>query len=528
MKGLLRAGVLLAVVGVTAGRPGADAQSTSTPARRTYDVEAYDVDGAKLLQVVDIENAVYPFLGPDRTVADIEAARAALEKLYRDRGFSSVVVELPAQTVADDIVRLHVVEATVGRLRVTGSRYFSPDGIRQEAAAFAEGGVPNIDKAQKELAQLNRASDLRVTPVLRAGVVPGTVDVDLKVSDTFPLHASVELNNDHNQYTEPLRTIATIHYDDLWQLEHSVSFTYDVAPQDRANSEIFAGSYLAPLANSPVSLLVSGYHSNSNVASLASTTVLGKGYSVGGRAIYQFPNISGLSQSISLGIDFKDVAEKIQISTTPATSAIIEYWPITATYNLQQEGAKTSAKLALSVTVGTPGLGSNTSDFENTRFDARPEFVHVNLDLDETETLWRGFQASQRVVGQIADGSLVSSEEFAAGGLTSVRGYLQAEAVGDEGLTGSLELLTPSLAPSGARWLDSLKVFAFADGGSVWVLLPQVDQTKFFALASAGAGLRLALLRHLTADVALAVPFISGVATHADHPRATFSLKSDF
>jgi hemolysin activation/secretion protein len=195
---------------------------------------------------------------------------------------------------------------------------------------------------------------------------------------------------------------------------------------------------------------------------------------------------------------------------------------------VQRDATRAATKVTVSVTVGVPGLGANTAEFEGKGFNARPEFIHVNLDVSQSETLWRGFEATQRLIGQIADGPLVSSEQIAAGGFTSIRGYLQSEAIGDEGVTGALELITPSLAPRWAGVFDDLRLYAFTDGGEVWVLQPAPDQTQAFPLASAGLGLRLAILRHLRGDLAVGVPFLSGVATHADRPRATFSVKSEF
>jgi hemolysin activation/secretion protein len=511
---------------VTSPAPPTTAAAPGAPAR-IFDVEAYDVDGARLLPSVEVEAAVYPYLGPGRTAQDIEQARTALEKAYRDHGYQSVVVELPAQTVADNIVRLHVIEAPVGRLRVTGSRYFSPEAIKREASAFQEGKVPDIAQAQQQLTELNRLPDRRVTPLLRAGVVPGTVDVDLKVTDTLPLHADVEFSNDHNQYTTPLRTSATIRYGNLWQLGHSAAFTYSVAPENRADSEVFAGSYLAPLINTPFSLLAFGYDSNSDVATIGGTTVLGKGYAVGFRVVDQWPRLGDFAQSLSFGFDFKHFDENISLTSSSSTDAI-EYWPLDLTYNLKRDGVKTSTKVSLGVTAGVRGVGSDTYDFENKRAFARPNFIHVNLDATQTELLWLGWRASQHIVGQLSDGPLVSSEQFAGGGLTSVRGYLQSEAIGDEGLTGNLELISPSLASRWAGVFDDLRLYVFSDGGAVWVLQPLPAEAKFLPLASAGAGLRVELLRHLKGEVALAVPFISGSATHADRPRATFTLRSDF
>jgi phosphoribosylformylglycinamidine synthase len=66
------------------------------------------------------------------------------------------------------------------------------------------------------------------------------------------------------------------------------------------------------------------------------------------------------------------------------------------------------------------------------------------------------------------------------------------------------------------------------DGAVLRVLDPLAQQADFFTLASAGLGMRLELFKHLKGDVVAAVPLISGPATRSDHPRVTFSLKSDF
>ena len=89
----------------------------------TFDVEAYDVDGARLIGEAEIETAVYPFLGPGQTrETRREGARGAGEGLSR-QGLPVGGRGDPAQTVGDAVIRLHVIEAPIGRLRVTGSRY---------------------------------------------------------------------------------------------------------------------------------------------------------------------------------------------------------------------------------------------------------------------------------------------------------------------------------------------------------------------------------------------------------------------
>jgi hemolysin activation/secretion protein len=116
-----------------------------------------------------------------------------------------VYVEVPQQTGGRGIIYLKVVEAPVGRLRVKGSRYFLPSKIKAQADSMAEGTVPNFNEITKDIQALNRWRDRKITPELRAGVVPGTVDIDLNVEDKLPLHGSLELNNQYNANTVPLR-----------------------------------------------------------------------------------------------------------------------------------------------------------------------------------------------------------------------------------------------------------------------------------------------------------------------------------
>jgi len=127
--------------------PEAGAESTppSTPSSEPkFDLEAYDVDGNTLLDTPTIEAAVYPFLGPDRTRDDVGAARDALQKAYQSRGYQSVVVEVPQQNARTGIVRFHIVEAPVGRLRVVDSQYHLPSRIKEQVPSLREGRVPNF------------------------------------------------------------------------------------------------------------------------------------------------------------------------------------------------------------------------------------------------------------------------------------------------------------------------------------------------------------------------------------------------
>lgn len=506
---------------------GTAPQATPPPsAPRTVEIDAYDVDGNTVLDRGAIEEAVYPFLGPGRTKDDVESARAALERSYQAHGYQSVVVEIPPQVVKEGVVKLHVVEAPVGRLRVVGAQYHSLAELKSEVPSLHEGAVPDFNQAQQEISDANLPGR-HVTPVLKPGRTPGTVDVDLQVADVNPLHASVEVDNDHSQNTRSLRTTETVRDDDFLMMGNSLSLTALLAPQDVSNALVIAASDLAPIRGTPWSILTFGYDSNSDVTTLGSSSVLGKGYSVGMRGVLQLPSFGEFSHTLSFGADFKSFLETLSLANT-SSGVTVDYTPLTASYSIQQSTSASAMAATASLTLGLRGLGNGVAVFEAKRAFARSDYIRFNLDASETYSFWGDMEVAARLSGQAADSPLVSSEQFAAGGLTSVRGYLQSEAVGDYGLVESLELRSPSIAKYVGSYLNEWRFFAFGDGAQVFTLDALAGQTSTFRLASAGVGTRIWALDTLSGQVLVGIPFIAGTATKAYQPYTQFSVKAEF
>jgi hemolysin activation/secretion protein len=507
-----------------------------------FDIDEYRIEGADKLQQIEVEEAVYPFLGPKRSADDVEKARAALEQRYHDKGFQAVSVTIPAQNPQNGVVVLKVAENPVGRVRVKGSRYFDTAAIKKKATSLAEGTVPNFNEVTKDIVALNQWPDRRITPALRAGETPGTVDVDLNVEDKLPVHGSVELNNRQAPYTAPLRLSASFTYDNLWQLGHSLNFSYQVAPQDPANAEIFSGSYLARLPdNDFVSALLYGVQSNSNVATVGGTNVIGPGHIIGARGVFTLPPLENLFHSVSIGADYKYFAEQVENGTALAFSAPIGYVPGVATYNATWQTGGSLTLLAAGVTFGLRGIGSNQAAYEVRRDGAQGNFVHFNVDVSNTRELPDGFQLFTRMQGQLASQPLVSSEQFSAGGLDTVRGYLESEVLGDTGAAGTLELRSPNIAPvlqsslrddSGAapkfNYFNEWRIFAYLDGASVMVLQPLPEQQSAFDLWSYGVGTRFIMADHLNGMVVLTVPMITQAFTRAGERRVFFRIWGEF
>jgi hemolysin activation/secretion protein len=516
--------------------PPADA-APPTPIDKTprFFIREFRVDGAgKILSRDDIEAAVYPFLGPYRSAADVESARAALEQAYRDKGYQTVTVAIPAQHTGSGIIHLAVSLGEVGRLTVTGSRFFSIDEIKREAPSLEEGQSPNFTQVQQDLVSLNQVPDRRVTPSVQPGAIPGTVDVNLAVKDTFPLHGSLELNNRYSANTDPLRLNGTVSYANLWQLEHEISFSFQLAPQDTNQVNVFSGYYLARIPDLDwITFMLQGTDQNSNVNTLGGIGVAGKGKIIGGRAIFTLPQLTNYYHSLSLGVDYKHFDQDITIAGTPGL-APVTYNPFSAAYsgswiNRNSENKVTSeTDLDASIVLSIRQWASGESVIEQQRFGADGSFIYFRGDVSHTHDLPLGFQIFAKLQGQAADKPLINSEQFSAGGLGTVRGYLESEELGDNGLGETLELRTPSLGDFIGKAVDDWRFYIFGDAAQLTIDDALPGQQEKFKLASIGAGTRLKLQDHYNGSFDLGIPLDAGPNTQAYSPLMTFRVWAEF
>ncbi len=489
-------------------------------------IQEYRVEGAQRLPRIEVEEAVYPFLGPGRTPDDVEQARSALEKVYQAKGYQTVAVEIPQQQVRGGVVMLQVVEAPVGRLRVKGSRFFSLDEIKKRVPSLAEGNVPDFNQVAREIVALNQLPDRRITPELRPGVEPGTVDVDLNVKDTFPLHGNLELNNRYSANTTPLRFNASLSYNNLWQMGHSIGASFQIAPERPSDAIVYSGYYLARIPGVEwLSFMLQGTRQNSNVSTLGGGAVAGNGEVIGGRVMINLPAGKDFFHSLSLGLDYKHFSQDLFIGNQ-YTGTPITYFPASVNYNAAWVGKGYATELNAAVVASLRGVGNDQYEFDNRRYNADGGFLYLRGDLSHTRDLPYGFEIFGQAQGQVAGQPLVDSEQFSGGGLDTVRGYLESEVLGDNALLGSVELRSPSLPEF--MGINEWRVFVFTEGGVLTLNDPLPEQQSQFTLASVGVGTRMQMFKHLNGSLDVGLPLISQSVTPAESVLMTFRIWGDF
>jgi len=207
----------------------------STNAGPKFKVEKYLLSGNTVLSPASIGHVftnVPDAFGTNVTFADIRSALGELQMAYRERGFVTVSVSLPPQKLTNATVKIKITEGHLAAINVKGNNYFSTANVLRALPSPHTNMLLNSHVFQRELDLANASRDRQIYPVIGPGLEPGTSELTLKVKDTLPLHARVEINNQAPPGTPDSRVSFNAQYDNLWQLEHQIGVNYSFSPVD--------------------------------------------------------------------------------------------------------------------------------------------------------------------------------------------------------------------------------------------------------------------------------------------------------
>ena len=109
-----------------------------------------------------------------------------------------------------------------------------------------------------------------------------------------------------------------------------------------------------------------------------------------------------------------------------------------------------------------------------------------------------------------------------------MRGYLESAALGDSGYFGTLELRSPSFIGKTDDKANEWRVYAFLEGGDLYVNDPLPDSTSSYRLASFGFGTHVRAFDHLNGSMDVGIPLITQGQTLAHDVFVTFRVWADF
>ncbi|MCC5793461.1 MAG: ShlB/FhaC/HecB family hemolysin secretion/activation protein [Chromatiales bacterium] len=117
-----------------------------------------------------------PLEGRMATLAELFAAVELLNERYAARRCVTCRAFLPAQDVREGVVRIELVEARVGQVRLADPAY-TRRSYYEQRLTVAPGQLFRIERLESDLVRLNSTGQARARSQLAAGEQFGTVDI---------------------------------------------------------------------------------------------------------------------------------------------------------------------------------------------------------------------------------------------------------------------------------------------------------------------------------------------------------------
>lgn len=235
------------------------------------------------------------------------------------------------------------------------------------------------------------------------------------------------------------------------------------------------------------------------------------------------------------------------IKVTPPTYSTLDYLPLSLNYNasLQDAFGPATAGLGSSANLWYSSSffsGSSSSNSPPTSLNgvaslrkiinsdqASGHWVILRPSVSQEIDFYTNWVTSFRADGQWASEPVLSTEQFGAGGVNSVRGYHEGEVFGDTGWHLSLDQQTPPCIVGMIRDGTPLTVrgSAYMDYARVYLLDPQGRQGST-PLWGTGFGFSASAGSHWQAQFLFSWPLLSAGTVPAGKPFFNFSLTAQF
>lgn len=457
------------------------------------DIARFEVEGDTLLGAPEVERLVAPMAGTGRAYGDIQRAVDALQQAYARAGYTTVRVSVPEQELRGGVVRLHVSQAAIGTVTVTGNEHFSADNIRASLPQLQPGRVPDLRAISGSVQLANDSPAKQVGVSLADGAAPGTIDAKVSVADNNPLRVIATLDNTGTPASGRWRTGIALQHANLFDRDQVGTLAYTTSPDSPSGMrlELYSLGYRIPLygMGDSIDLVYGKSSANSPASSPTLGGVLGftgKGDIYGVRWNHFLGRSGEHSARLVLGIDRKRIDSRCDIGgetvsiapPTPPISSCVPY--TTAPLSLSYIGQRESVGETLGYSLGiSRNLASGTRytnlDGRTDRYsyltagnrDTRDGFVVLRGGVSWFKALAGGLEDWQvRLNGsaQYAHAPLVASEQFGLTGQSAVRGFQERAVAADSGAIVNAELYTPELAGR-AGLPGQLRALVFYDAG---------------------------------------------------------------
>jgi len=505
-----------------------------------FDITRFQVDGNTILTTETVQALVAPFAGKGKVYGDVQKALEALEGEFRRLGYGTVNVYVPEQELTSGVVRLVVSEGVIGKITVTGNKFFNEENVRAGLPDLREGTAPNMRRLSENVQLSNENPAKQVEVTLGVSEDEGKVNARVDVKDDDPSRFFVTLDNTGTRDTGYARLGFSYQNSNMFNMDQVLTLAYTTALDPPGRMKVF-GNRVFPWDDGDgveVDIYSIGYrlplyalgdsidfiYANSSTNTPANVLVPGGGLGINGkgeiwglRYNHIFPRAGEYTSRLVLAYDRKyldntcdlpGISSRALYGTAGCTPYTIQ--PVAVTYSGQWQRPGESIDFYLTAAhniptgadypFGVPPKDDNYSAASG--YKVRDDFSAIRAGGSYFAAIGGDWLFRFAANAQYSHSALPATERFGLAGWTTVRGFNERAIATDRGHVVNFEIYSPDTAP-GMGLPGILKWLAFIDSAQGTNVGPSLKA----GIASVGVGLRYNLNKDISArfDVAQVV-----------------------
>ena len=483
------------------------------------------LDGSQTYSKAELSSLYDGMIGTEISLTDLYAVANRMTLKYRNDGFVLTQVVVPPQTIDGGIVRLQVVEGFIDNITIQGEEEssYALNLIRQYASHISTGTAMNVADMERQLLLINDLPGVTARSVISPSTTTlGAADI-LIIVERDPFEAALGVNNYGSRFLGAFQTTGIAQFNSLFGLNDKITAQIIAAPNSGLELAFGSLGYEMPI----------GPH-GTTVAVIGSITDTDPGFTLD-----QF-DVNGLSRSLTiraehpiirsrntnlfgrLQFDTRNIESSNNIEATRRDNIRALRAGLRAEFLDRLLGVAVNS-FDFQVSQGVEFFGASKAGDPNlTRAAGDPKFTKANIQIQRLQRLSNTVNIVLTGRGQLSNNPLLSSEEFGIGGIGNIRGFDPSEAIGDDGIAGSVEVQWKPVGPD-------VQLYSFLDSGRVWDQDATSSAGKRESLTSVGFGARLKLSMDIDAEFIATQPLHRNVETSNDRdPRFFFSFNKSF
>lgn len=483
---------------------------------QTFVITGVAFDESAYLDRRVLDEVAAGYVGRPIGFQDLQALISEVQALYAAAGVITARALLPPQEIRDGILRVALVEAVIGEVRVEGVEQTNPEFL-QSKITLPVGSLPDFERLERDLRVFDIAHDIAPRLAFEPGARPGTTIAVISADEPKRVQWTASLDNFGREESGLYRASLFMRWNSVSGVRDALSAQLQITQ----GSQALSLGYSRPVGRGGGRVIVAGSYSRSNIIA-------------GG-----FAPINVVANSAGASLTFRTPV-RVRANSHWLIDAAVAYEQNTSTttglafFDMRITDATVSASYALrrpqalwSFTAGVKGGNADSGGTSQTE----GSFALVFGNVAHTRQLGSRLVLEADAQFQFApDQNLPVARLISAGGPSVMRGYPANVRAGDSGVIVRLQLSAAEGFSFGNEGRIRARPFGFLDAGLIVPFRPGggivADQDVLY---SAGAGVRVNFRDQASALLMAAVPLKDTVGfTASGTPTFYFGLDYRF